>query len=324
MNKYLTNQDRILIEWEIKQQNSLRNIAAKLKRHHSTIIYEVKTKSYRGKYMASYAIEKVKSNISNRGVKLSMSQHWDLLMYIEKKYDAKDFGLKRIIREWKKENPEAPSLATLYNWVPKGLFSFGYEQKLLRPRKKKERQIKNWKRMIGRPIDLREKEVNMDEFGHWEADFIVGGLKKEKGYIFTLVEKKSRFGITQKFSSKKPEEVLEGIKKLLNHFNESIFKSITFDNGIEFTLTPELENIFKTKIYFAHPYSSWQRGQNENYNGIIRRWLPKGTNFNLVTTGELNEITWRINDMPRDILGWKCSREIFDNFLVKNGYELYN
>lgn len=321
--KYLNDSHRVLIEWLLNQGYSRRGIAIELGIPKSTIIYEVKNKSYDGEYIASKAIEITSDNLSKRGREILMMQHMDLLIYIENNYDKKDYGLKQIIKDWKKLHPDAPSLATLYNWVPKGLFSDGFEEKLLRPRKSRERHITNWKRMVGRPIDLRKIEQNMNEFGHWEADFVVGGQTASKEYVFTLVEKKSRFGITQKFKSKNADDVVNGLRELLSAFNSKIFKSITFDNGMEFSYTPELENEFDTKIYFAHPYSSFERGQNENWNSMLRRFFPKGTDFSKVTQGELNEATYRINNMKRDSLGWKSANEVFENYMEQNGFQMY-
>lgn len=318
MKKYLTTQERIVIEWEIKKGTSLRQIAKQLGKHHSTIIYEVKKKSYRGEYMASYAKEKTKTNMSSRGVNLQMSNHWDLLIYLEEHYDPKYNSIDVVLKEWRKNHSDAPSLATIYNWIPRGALG---KKDLLRPKQYKE-TIKLWKKMLGRPISLREIEQNMDDIGHWEGDFIVGGQKKEKGYILTLVEKKTRFAITQKFETKNPSLVFEKVQQLLNHFNQNIFKSITFDNGVEFCYLPKLEEVTPTKIYFAFPYSSWQRGQNENWNGLFRRAFPKGTDFNATPAADINLWTDRFNNMPRKILNYKTSRQLFETFLEENNYSV--
>lgn len=321
MKKYLTLADRTIIEWELNRGTSLRKIALLLGRPKSTIIYEVKTKSYRGKYMATKAELDIKENMSSRGAKSKMTMHWDLLIFLEDNYDPKFNSLDVCLKAWKKNYPDAPSLATLYNWIPKGALG---QKTLLRPREYKK-TIRLWKKMLGRPITLRETEQNMNEIGHWEGDFVVGGLKKEKGYILTLVEKKTRFAITQFFASKHPEEVLILMKQLLVHFNENIFKSITFDNGIEFSYLPQLEEEFKTKIYYAFPYSSWQRGQNENWNGVFRRAFPKGTDFTQVSISEINYYTDVINNMPRKILDYRSPRELFNEFLEANNYKIiYN
>ena len=310
MYNYLTKKDRIIIEYELQQQNSIRGIARKINRPKSTVAYEIKKiKGYR--YMSGDAQKITDNNLKKRGSKLTASLHCELLDHINNNYDKKDMPLKKIVQQWRKTNDNAPSLSTIYNWLPKGIFNFPYDQ-ILRPRKKRKQTIKTWKRMVGKPITNRCIDfVNLDsEYGHWEADLIAGS-NTNKGYVLTLVERKSRFGITKLLKCKDSEYVLDKLKERISENSQYPFKSITFDNGLEFTKTQDLEEQ-NIKIYFAFPYCSWQRGRNENWNGFLRRWFPKKTNFLKITPEELADATLRINRFERDILNEKSALEVLN------------
>lgn len=317
MHTYLTKTDRIIIEHEKRQELSGRAIARKMNKPHSTIANELKKqKGYR--YMAGDAQQITDANLKKRGAKSTAEKHIDLIDSINENYDKKDMPLKKLVQQWKKSYPEdTPSLSTIYNWLPKGVFDINYND-ILRPRKKRKQTTNTWKRMVGTPITNRIEDFPnfKEEFGHWEADLIVGSTTN-KGYVLTLLEKKSRFAITKLLTSKDADYVLENLKQRIEENGKYPFKSITFDNGLEFTKTQKLEEQ-GIKIYYAFPYCSWQRGQNENWNGFLRRWFPKGTNFLKVTPEELAEATSRINHFERDILNEKSAQEVLDNYVKIN------
>ena len=260
---YLTKEDRIIIEHEKRQGLSGRAIARKMNKPNSTIANELKKqKGYR--YMAGDAQQITDTNLKKRGAKSTSEQHMDLIDYIDENYDKKDMPLEKLVQQWKKWYPEdTPSLSTIYNWLPKGIFDINYDN-ILRPRKQRKKITKTWKRMVGTPITKRVEDFPnfKKEFGHWEADLIVGSTTN-KGYVLTLLEKKPRFAITKLLTLKDADYVLENLKQRIEENGKYPFKSITFDNGLEFTKTQNLEKQ-GIKIYYAFPYCSWQRGQNEN------------------------------------------------------------
>ncbi|MDJ1647628.1 IS30 family transposase, partial [Mycoplasma phocimorsus] len=153
-------------------------------------------------------------------------------------------------------------------------------------------------------IDLRE------EYGHWEADLVLG--KRASGYrnVLTLTERKTRVGFAAFVNSKSPHEINSKLKEMIKHYN-LIVKSITIDNGLEFEKIGILAKWLEITIYRAEPYASFQRGSNENWNGLIRREFKKGYNFNLITELDLLEVVNKINNMPREIFNWKSSQELF-------------
>lgn len=164
-------------------------------------------------------------------------------------------------------------------------------------------------------IHLRPKQVESRKtFGHYEGNSIIGRQNKGK-IIHTEVERKTRFLVAKLIKDKSSIETIQAQKEI---FNKLPAKTVTLDNGLEFTKHEEL-NKLGTKTYFTDPYSSWQRGSNENTNGLIRKYLPKKTNFNNLTQEELNDIVWEINNRPKKVLNFFTSFEVLQKELLVNG-----
>jgi IS30 family transposase len=160
-------------------------------------------------------------------------------------------------------------------------------------------------------IDNRPQHIELrNEVGHWEGDLVIG--KNHKSAIGTIVERKTRFTLIVKLESKKAGEVANEFSKILNKLNPIYKKTMTYDNGIEMARHEKITKNTGMKIYFAHPYSSWERGTNENTNGLIRRYLPKGTNFNEIHINQLQIIQEKLNKRPRKIIGYKTPKEMMD------------
>lgn len=218
--------------------------------------------------------------------------------------------------------------ATFYNYVEDNKIE-GFSKDEL-PMKSK-RKIKNEKKEgktdpKGTSIEERPfKPDDRSEFGHWEGDTIVGSRNiPNSGAILTLVERKTRFQLTIKMKDRKADTVYKAIKKLkrkypeLKDFNiKDIFKSITFDNGVEFSKWEDIEKYLKTKTYFAHPYASCERGSNENGNKLLRIFLPKGCNINDYNEEYVMRANELINTKIRKILDYKSSLELFNIELDK-------
>ena len=147
------------------------------------------------------------------------------------------------------------------------------------------------------------------EFGHWEGDLVVG--KGQDGFILTLVERASRVLHTVKTETKRAAEVCQAVIETLLDRPISWLKTITFDNGTEFCDHQTISDQVGVAVYFADPYAAYQRGSNEQVNGLIRRYLPKGTSFKNLTNEELQEITDKINNRPRKCLGYRTPNEVF-------------
>ena len=213
--------------------------------------------------------------------------------------------------------------STMYTYVKSGILDLkpvDLPRMLRRKSKPKDKTYTNPKTR-GTSIDERPEHINnRSEFGHWEGDFVTGPRDGVNGALLTLAERQGRFFYTIPIKNKKSKTVYMAINKLAKHYGDyfnTIFKSITFDNGSEFARYNDLEKKHKIKIYFAHPYASYERGSNENSNQLIRYFIPKGTNINTLKKDFIRDVQSKINNKKRKILGYKSAESIFLNE-VKN------
>ena len=192
-------------------------------------------------------------------------------------------------------------------------------------RKKAHKQEKMYEKPEGgESIELRPDISDRVEFGHWEIDCVVGKREGKSTCLMTLVERKTRYGITVLIPKKSKKCIVNALKKIKAKFGKyfyDVFKTITADNGCEFKdaigMSLALKNGKKVKIYFAHAYHSWERGTNENFNKMIRRYYPKGTDFTTITSKELQLIINKINNYPRKQFSFETSASLFAKELLK-------
>ena len=169
---------------------------------------------------------------------------------------------------------------------------------------KNKNRIKDIKR-----IDLRPQHIELrEEIGHWESDLVIG--REHKSAIATVVERKTRFVYIIPVKSKHTKIVTKAIATTMKKLNPEFRKTMTHDNGTEMANHKWLTNKTGMEVYFANPYSSWERGTNENTNGLIRRFFPKGTDFSTITNRQLKQAQNNLNNRPRKILGYKTPNEM--------------
>lgn len=204
------------------------------------------------------------------------------------------------------------SIGTLYTYTDRNwlrIKNIDLTEKVGRKHKKKV-VLRRHKRLQGTSIVERPDKINTrEEFGHWEIDLVIGKKISEDNVLLTLSERKTKKEIIRKIKGKTVEAVhrcLKRIKKETRNFHK-IFKSITTDNGSEFARLHELGKRLGVDVYYAHPYSSWERGQNENTNRIIRRFIPKGEMIKNYTKKQIQQIEDWINSLYRKSLGWKTA-----------------
>jgi IS30 family transposase len=168
--------------------------------------------------------------------------------------------------------------------------------------------------IIGRrPISNRPKHIEeRRQIGHWEGDTLIG--KRHKHAIVSLVERKSGYAVLAKVENKTADQVSTAIIKRLKPIVKQV-RTLTYDNGKEFADHAAIDKALGSIAYFADPYSSWQRGSNENLNGLIRQYIPKSRPLSTVSHAELAKIEWLLNTRPRKRLGYKTPHEIFTNSL---------
>ena len=219
---------------------------------------------------------------------------------------------------------------TLYSYIDKGIFLKISNKNLLR---KGERKIKAEKKKeakklpdIDHSIEKRSPEINdRISFGHWEGDSVIGKIKKGET-VLTLTERLTRMEIIIKSPDKTAASTVRMLNRLERRMGSAnfrkIFKSITFDNGTEFSDTKGIEfspytRKRRTTVYYCHPYCSSERGSNENQNGFIRRFIPKGTAISNYTPEYIQYVQNFINDYPRAIFNGESSSKRFQKELSK-------
>ena len=226
-------------------------------------------------------------------------------------------GRNKLIKRYNK----AVCTKTLYNYIDKGFLKVRNIDLPLRVKlKTKIRRVRKNRRILGESIENRPQIINdRNEFGHWEIDTVEG--KQGKGAVLlTLDERTTRKRIIVKISGRNMAAVTRGIGRIKAEYGENfdkIFKSITSDNGSEFAqLSNTLPN---TKIYYAHPYSSYERGTNEKQNSLIRYFYPKGRSFDNVEEKTVKFIQEWINNLPRKFANYQTPNELFNKKIADLG-----
>ena len=159
-------------------------------------------------------------------------------------------------------------------------------------------------------IDQRPIEIQMRLIpGHWEGDLMIG--KGNLSQVGTLVERTTLFVALVKLRSSKADIAAQAFTEILNRFDSQLRRSMTFDQGSEMRHHKTLTENTGVTVYFAHPHAPWERGISENTNGLLRQYLPKGTDLSLFSQDQLDDIAWRLNTRPRKTLGWKAPAELF-------------
>ena len=210
------------------------------------------------------------------------------------------------------------STKTIYNYIDKRLLKVRNIDLQLKVKRKIQTSRNNQnKRIFETSIEERHEEINnRTEFGHWEIDTIVG-KKESSPVLLTLDERLTRKRHLVKIHSRSSEAVRIGLEKIGQSYGknfETVFKSVTSDNGSEFVdLGKHLPK--STKVYYAHPYSSYERGTNEKQNSLVRRFFPKGRSFDSVSDEQISFVEHWINNLPRKIFNYRCSDFIFKSVL---------
>ena len=335
--KHFKERERYKLEGYLEARLSIEKIARKLKKHRATIYREKKRgqvikinyhlKEY-SEYRANVGQKDYQTKVSNRERSLKIGKDHNLEVYVRKKLIKDKCSPDAIIGQIKYKHLKFQGMIctkTLYNYIEQGIFEGISNASLWEKRKKKKKRYKQITRVglknkLGKKIEERSKKANnREEYGHWEGDSVRGPRKKGKASLFTLTERMTREQIIIKLQSGHQSEIQRAMNSLEIRYGEKFkekFKTITFDNGSEFLDWGSIEqsNLNKrtkrTKIYYAHPYSAWERGSNENQNRIIRRFIPKGRSIATVTEKEIKEIERWMNNYPRKILGYRTANEM--------------
>lgn len=337
--------DRVNLEVLLRAGHSKSEIARLLHVHRSTIYNELKRGQYihrnsdwteEVRYSPEIAQKKYEDNLAIRGTQLKIGNDIEFANYIEAKIADENYSPDAVLGELKAQGRASDfsvtiCTSTLYSYIDKGIFLRLSNQNLPVKRAKKKRKYNHVNRQkrasAGESIDYRSKDINTrEEFGHWEMDTVVGSRGKAKHSLLVLTERKTRYELIFLLKEHTASEVVRSVDRLERKWGKmfsQVFKTITVDNGSEFAYCAELEtSVFgkkrkRTKVYYCHPYSSYERGSNENANKLVRRHIPKGINFDDMSPKDILNIEKWINHYPRRLLGYHSADELFNDDLEK-------
>ena len=330
-NKHFSYGDRRELQGMLSNESirySLRQLARHFNCAPNTIRNELKRGAHpnTGRYGAkraqnAYEISHANSIKKSRRFLSSKFVSWVVKMVLEKCWSLDAcYGYAKAHSLY--EDSEMVCVKTLYNYVDSMLLALrNIDLPLKVRRRKRRRNVKENLKHLGRSIDERPNEIaSRNEFGHWEIDTVIGSKSKGDNVVLTLVERLTRKYIAIKIDGKTASAVSAAMQSLQKYYGDKfsqIFKTITSDNGSEFADLAELENNTTTKVYFAHPYSSWERGSNERHNGLLRRMVPKGKRIDKYTSDDILFTADWCNLLPRKILEYKTPDDLFENELDK-------
>jgi IS30 family transposase len=321
-NKYhrLSLPERVVIETLLREKKSKRYIALQLGRSPSTVGHEInlwvvnKSDVYKAGLAHFYAIEVNKSKRAEDKINV----HPLLKIFIYRGLLA-GTSPELISGQLKFLYPKDPVMSISYESIYKHIYrhrrtSLGRKLVKLLPyhhSKRKKRKLSGERIRIKDQVSIDQRPAHINnrlEAGHLEGDLMIG--IEHKSAIGTIVDRKTRYLIIIKIPNRKSKTVTEEFARYLLKHPQYLRKSMTYDNGLEMANHKWLTQKTKMDIYFAHPYSSWERGTNENTNGLIRRFLPKGTDFNKVSFERLKEIENNLNNRPRKVLGFRTPNQM--------------
>lgn len=305
---HLTISERSKIETYMELGYSIRQIAEFLKRSPSTISRELQRHIH---CTPEKAQARYQANKSNCGAKSKLTTK------------LKEAVQEKLGETWSPEQivgrlyPGKLSFKSIYRWIYNGLLEVPLAVLRQKGKRQKPRETRG-RFNIGTPISKRPKEVRKREtFGHWELDTVVSGRGQAKGCVATFIERKTRWYFGVLIPDRSATSMETAVKLLHKQLPEGAIQTATTDRGKEFSCYNALEQHLNIQVYFADAYSSWQRGSNENANGLLREFFPKKTNFDHVTKPEMDKALQLINNRPRKCLGWKTAHEAFEEEVLR-------
>ena len=285
---------------------SNRRIALLVGRHRSCIDRELKRNTLTATYQAEIAQQSYRKRRLKSRPKGKHSE--ELAEIIEEKL-RETWSPEQIANTITKG---LVSFKTIYTWLYKGKLSQGDMSVLRHKGKRRKPAEKRGKFIVGESISNRPKEVeDRKSFGHWELDTIVSSRGKSKGCLATFLERKRRLYTAIKMVDRTSNSMKKAITQIYRALPPASFKTGTTDRGKEFACYNAVKEDLDLTLYFADPYCSWQRGSNENSNGLLREFYPKKTDFALISEEELTQNLYLINNRPRKCLGWKSPIQVF-------------
>ena len=318
----LTAKDRYVIEKCMKEQLSYASIAKLLGVCSKTISRELKRGLVEQKdtswlvsevYKADYAEDRHKESVKCRGRKPSYHEHEELIAHIRDKF-RKKWSPDAIIGSLRREGKQTVCTKTVCNWLRQGYID-GFRLSRSKQHKVKQARV-GYHNATAKRIDERPREADERQAGHWEMDLVVSG-QNCSGSLLVFTERFSRCELICLLKDKRHASVISALDSLERKYKSKfrdMFKTITCDNGSEFLDSKGLERSCldageRTEIYYAHPYSSWERGSNENANKLIRKFIKKGEDISKLPLAYIKRIEKWMNSYPRRLLGYRTASD---------------
>ena len=310
---HFTIEERCCLREFYKKGYSYRKIAKLLGRNVSSVSRELRRNCTHMYEIPSYYphTAQKKSNLRRSYCHRGMFWSEELIQYIEEK----------LLATWSPEQianapspfEKMPSARTIYRWIYDKYLLNGNLKVLRKKGKSHLGKETRGKFNLGKSIRKRDKSVyKRKEAGHWEADTVVSGQGKSKVCFATLAERKTRYYIAIKIPDRKGETMAKAIIEALSKYPGEAVKTITCDRGSEFACWRQIEQELHCDMYFADPYCAWQKGTNENLNGLLREFYPKGRNLSRVSEVTLKKNLALINARPKKVLHYQTPQDLFE------------
>ena len=319
-SKHLNSEERGVIFAEHQRGNSQRGIGRLLGRTASTIGRELaRGRQDDGGYCPQAARHVYDERRARCRRKRKLVEGGDLYRFVHGKLVHLRWSPEQIANRLQRMKPDDPAAHVSHETIYAAIYAQprgGLKDAMIKALRQAKPKRGNKRRtaaassmvpetlhIINRPEEVEARLVP----GHWEGDLIKGAFNRSS--VGTLVERKTRFVVLCKMDGNGAEAVLESFSRQMKRLPAALRKSMTYDRGSEMACHPELARRLKIDIWFCDPHAPWQRGSNENTNGLLRQFIPKGTDLGNVSQTWLNEVAAMMNNRPRKTLGWRTPNE---------------